>query len=155
MKILIIFYSRTGTTKKVAQSLAQKLNCEAEEIFDTKKRQGGWGYLMAGRDAIQKKLTTLKEIRNKPADFDLVILGTPNWAGNVCTPIRTYLWQYGKDIKQTAFFCTCGGSAGKSFTAMEKLCGLKPQATLELKTKEVWQNHYEEKLNQFVQILNK
>ena len=36
MKYLVVFYSRTGVTKKVAQYLAQRLSCDCEEIIDKK-----------------------------------------------------------------------------------------------------------------------
>ena len=61
MKSLVIFYSRTGNTKKVAENIANDLNCDIEEIFDTKNRAGSIGWLSAGKDANTKKLTTLKE----------------------------------------------------------------------------------------------
>jgi len=54
MKALVVFYSRTGTTKQVAEALAQSLNCDSEELIDTKKRSGPLGFLSAGRTQRQK-----------------------------------------------------------------------------------------------------
>jgi len=42
MKALVVFYSRTSTTKPVAESLAQSLNCDSEELIDTKNAAGLW-----------------------------------------------------------------------------------------------------------------
>lgn len=39
MKILIVFYSRTGTTRKVAHELQKSLKADIEELFD-KNRSG-------------------------------------------------------------------------------------------------------------------
>ena len=77
MKALVVFYSRTGATKQVAEALAESLNCDSEELIDTKKRGGPLGFLSAGKDAKAKKLTKLKDIKRDPALYDLVILGTP------------------------------------------------------------------------------
>ena len=36
MKILVIYYSKTGNTKYVAQKIAEQLNAELSEITDKK-----------------------------------------------------------------------------------------------------------------------
>jgi flavodoxin len=40
MKTLVVYYSRTGTTRKVAEAIAGILRCDIEEVVDTKKRSG-------------------------------------------------------------------------------------------------------------------
>lgn len=40
LSILIAFYSRTGRTKKIAELISNRLNCDYEEIVDMKKRTG-------------------------------------------------------------------------------------------------------------------
>jgi flavodoxin len=39
-KILVVYYSRTGMTKKLANSIANLLFADIEEIVDTKNRSG-------------------------------------------------------------------------------------------------------------------
>ena len=39
-KILVIYYSRTGLTKKLAMCLMDLLHADGEEIIDRKKRSG-------------------------------------------------------------------------------------------------------------------
>ena len=151
MKTLILYYSRTGTTKKVALKLAEALQAEVEEVFDTVNRAGVLGYVTAGRSATMKKLTKIKPLTSNLADYDLVIIGTPIWAWDVSTPIRTLLSEQKDKIKQTAFFCTEGGSGDeKAFVNMAWIINKKPLAVLALLTKEVAQNNFVEKLNEFV-----
>lgn len=108
-KILIVYYSRTGATKKVAEILREKLNCDSEEIIDTKNRSGALGYIMSGRDAMKKKLTKLQPLKKNVADYDLVIIGTPTWVYTLSTPIRTFISENKEKIKSVAIFYTMGG----------------------------------------------
>ena len=141
MKTLVVYYSRTGTTKKVAEEIRVKLGCDIEEIIDTKDRSGIVGYLKSGRDAMYKHLTEIKPQIKNPADYDLVIIGTPVWAWNISTPIRTYLTENKDKLKNVAFFATQGGAgADSAFRAMTDVCGKAPMATLALMTKQVRQN---------------
>ena len=153
MKILITYYSRTGTTKKIAQSLKDKLGVEVEieEIQDSVNRQGMKGYLISGKDAMQRNLTKLLPVNLSPENYDLVIIGTPIWGWNISVPVRTYLNEQKGKFKEVAFFCTMGGSGDeKAFREMEEIIGKKPKAALALKTLEVVKNEFENKLNEFV-----
>jgi menaquinone-dependent protoporphyrinogen IX oxidase len=138
MKILVVYYSRTGFTKKLAEFIAKKINASLEEIRDTVDRSGAKGYLLAGRDATFRRLTKLEKPNYNPADFDLVVIGTPIWSWNMSAPIRTYLHEYKAQLKQAAFFCTMGDNGDeRAFKEMAEIIGKKPIAVLSLKTKEV------------------
>jgi len=156
MKILVVFYSRTGTTKIAAQQIARELNCDLEEIIDFKNRQGVSGYLLAGRDAMLKKLTNIKKIEKELPGYDLIIIGTPIWAFDMSVPIRTFIVSYRNHFKKLAFFCVMGGSGDERvFLNMEKLAGFKPVAKLALKDFQVRQGEYDKPIKQFIkQIKN-
>lgn len=154
MKILVAYYSRTGTTKKVAAALADKLGAELEEIKDTVARSGAIGYLKSGRDGMQRNLTKLEPIAKNPADYDLVIVGTPIWSWSVSAPVRTYLTEQKNNFRQVAFFCTMGGNYGKTFVEMEELVGQEPIGTLALTTRDVVKDEFRGKLDKFPPNLN-
>jgi flavodoxin len=154
MKILIIYYSRTGTVRKVAEKLKEKLNCGLEEIKDLANRQGTLGYLKSGKEATMEKPVKIEEIKNKIEDCDLVIIGTPVWAYNMCSPVRACLINNKDKFKKVAFFCVQGGSGSERvFKKMEELINQKPLATLALLTKEVATNDFEAKLENFINSL--
>lgn len=154
MKTLIAYYSRTGTTKKVAENLAARLDADLEEIRDTADRSGIKGYLRSGRDAMKKNLTKLEPAGRNASEYDLVIVGTPIWAWNVSAPTRTYLEENKSKLKQAAFFCTMGGSGDQqAFAEMERISGQKPAGTLALKTVEVTKDMAEEKITDFVKMI--
>ncbi len=154
MNILVTYYSRTGNTKKVAEKLAVLLKGTAEEIHDTKNREGFLGYLSAGKTATTKMLTTLEKVSNDPASFEIVVIGTPMWNGAMSTPIRTYLTQYKDSFKKVAFFCTHQYTDGSPFEEMASLCGKTPVATLILNSKkEVKGDEYIKKAEEFADRL--
>jgi flavodoxin len=89
MKKLVVFYSRTGTTKKIAQEIARKINADIEEIADLKNRKGILNWILAGRDGMKGSLTKVNYSKD-PGKYDLIIAGTPVWV-NMVPAIRTYL----------------------------------------------------------------
>ena len=154
MKILVTFYSRSGKTKKVAEAISKILKCDKEEIFDTKNRKGIPGFLSSGSDANLRRLTAIKEIKNNPSLYDLVIIGTPIWSSNISTPIRTYLSLHKDDFKKVAFFCTrLGSDTEKAFSDMKHLSQKTPLALLELTSREVARDQYMEKVKEFIKNL--
>jgi flavodoxin len=156
MKTLIVYYSRTGTTKKVAETLKDMLKANSEEITETVDRSGFLGYMRAGRDAMKRKLTVLKDMKYDPVGYDMVIIGTPVWGFNVCPAIRTYLTQHKLNLKKVAFFATMGGSGGKkTLDEMELIAGKAPVATLELKERDVKNNKITPKLKKFTDDIKK
>jgi flavodoxin len=156
MKTLVVYFSRTNTTKKVADELSKGLNCEIEELKDTKNRSGVIGYLSAGRDASLRKLTALEPLKNDIANYDLILVGTPVWSWNISVPVRTFLTEYKEKIKNVAFFCTMGGSgADRTFAEMESISGKAPLALMQMTTKEVVAGNFSKKINDFINNLSK
>ncbi|MFO8133609.1 MAG: hypothetical protein R6U10_06755 [Thermoplasmatota archaeon] len=131
MKPLVVYYSRTGNTEMVAEALAGMLSCPVEGIVDTVKRSGLLGWLRSGRQAMRGETSELEPLEHDPAGFDVVVVGTPVWAGIVSTPVRSYLEMYRDMLPEVAFFCTAGGdNTAGTFADMEACCGREPVATL-------------------------
>ena len=138
MKTLIVCYTRTGGTRMAAQALAAPLGADMEELKETADRSGPKGYLLAGRDAMQKRPAVLLSTARQPADYDLVIVGTPVWAFTMCPAIRTWLQREAAQIRRAAFFCTQGGrGAERTMREMELPAGRPPVARLALRDKDV------------------
>ena len=155
MKALVVFYSRTGTTKKVGNALAELLQCDSEELIDTKKRNGLLGFIRSGRDANSHKLTVLEPLIHDPELYDLVALGTPVWGGSISSPMRTYITTNKSKFNRVAFFCTQGGTENERlFSDMEALCGKKPASVLALRGADVKRGEYKGKLSAFADSLS-
>jgi flavodoxin len=104
MKTLVLYYTRTGNTKFVAETIAAELGADIEVVTDLKKRQGTLGWLSAGRDAMGAKETEIAQTKRTPTDYDLIIIGQPVWAGNPTPAIRTYLNKNDLSGKKVALF---------------------------------------------------
>jgi len=149
-KILVVYYSRTGTTKLAADKIASLLGSETEEIVDTKNRTGSLSFFRCGMDATLKRLTVIREPKNDPQNYGLIIIGTPVWSHNMTPAVRTYVKQKSAAFKKVAFFCTSGnGSNERAFIEMEGLCGKKPVATLELSEEDVIEGNADEAQKEF------
>ena len=124
-KYLVVYYSRTGNTKKVAQEVASRIGADIESITDRKKRSGFFGLISAGKDSVFKRKTVIDEPTKDPANYDMVIIGTPVWAGDMTPAARTYIERYSSKFKSIAFLITSGGGDnGPVAKSMEKLAGM-------------------------------
>ena len=109
MKSLVVYYSRTGNARFVAETIAAEVGADIEEVVDLKKRSGVLGYLSGGSDARRGKETEIAPTTKLPAIYDLIIVGTPVWAGRPTPAILTYLKKNDLSEKKVALFFTQGG----------------------------------------------
>jgi flavodoxin len=149
-KILVIYYSRTGHTRQVAKAISAACEADLEEIRDMRSRAGWLGYWRSGREAWRKEQTTIRAVEKRPEDYDLVVIGTPVWAGNISSPVRTYVTQQHGRFKQVALFCTEGGTGGeRALRELAILCEHVPLATLIVTERELKSGEDRRKVTEF------
>lgn len=150
-KILVVFYSRTGNTKKVGEAIAQELNCDVEQIMDVKSRKGLFGWFRSGAEAVKEVLAPIQDTKKDPSAYDMVIIGSPVWGSRMSSPVRTYISKNKEHFKQVAFFISCSGEGnGIVFDGMEKLSGKKSTATLRIFPVDMSSGSCMEKIKEFV-----
>jgi menaquinone-dependent protoporphyrinogen IX oxidase len=91
MRTLIIFYSRTGNTKKAADALAARMGADLAEIRCDRYRTGFLSYLTAGLDSLTGRLPAITLPPQSASDYDLVVIGGPLWTHHLASPILTFL----------------------------------------------------------------
>jgi flavodoxin len=153
-KILIVYYSRTGTTRIVAEHLSHMLGCDLETIAEPADRRGILGYWRSIIEARRQSRPPIAAPGNDPSHYDLVIVGTPVWAWSVASPVRSYLAANRGKLPETAFFCTMGGAGGdRTFDQMEGVLGKAPLVRCAIHARDVTTGAYREKLNPFMTAL--
>lgn len=156
MKPLVVYYSRTGITRKVSESISKELGCDLEEIVSKRGRNGLWGFLFSGYESYRKKLAAIGETKNDPSEYDLVIIGTPLWSFSMSSPVRTYITKNKELFQKVAFLVTYGGTGiEKPMAELEELCGKKPVGTLAVTTMDVAQDKYLQSVKEFVSAISK
>ncbi len=120
MSSLVVFYSRTGNSKFVAEKVASELSADTEEVVDLKNRRGWLGFIRAGYDATRGKETLIEKMQKSPRDYDLIAVGTPVWNSRLTPAIRTYLKENDLSQKRIALLSTNEGRGSARTLAMMK-----------------------------------
>jgi flavodoxin len=121
MKSLVVYYTRTGNAKFIAETIASNIGAEMEEIVDLKKRSGPIGFLTGGKDATQGKETEIGKIKYLPQDYDLIVIGTPVWSSSPTPAIRTYINHNDFAGKKVAIFLTASKENNKALEKTKSL----------------------------------
>ena len=129
-KVLIIYYSRSGNTREIANQIHERVGGdiielqtvepypdEYEEVTKQAKQELNSGF----KPALKTKV-------EKIGSYDVIFVGSPNWWGTIAAPVKTFLSEYDLSGKTIVPFITHGGSGlGRSVTDIATLC---PNSTI-------------------------
>lgn len=102
MKILVVYATRTGTGKMIADRIGEALNADVEQIVDKVNRKGVLGFIRSGFQAFTKRCSPIGPPLRNPAQYDMTILISPIWASSLSSPMRTFLREDGQKMKDVA-----------------------------------------------------
>lgn len=114
-RVLIVYYSYSGTTKSVAQSLQKKNSGDLYEIKPDKAYPSDI-YETSDRAKQERDSGKLPKLTGKLPDvsnYDLILVGGPVWSGAVATPVMSFLDQMDFKGKAVAGFWTDSGDPGE------------------------------------------
>lgn len=156
MKTLLVYYSRSGHTEQIAKEIARQCKADIDRIRDADvDRSGLWGYLRSGWQALSRATPPIQRVGKNPADYELVVIGTPVWNWGLAAPVRSYARQHAGEFRQLAFFCTEGGSGDlRAFDELQRICGRMPRATLAVKEPDLAPSRHAQPLRRFVAQLS-
>jgi flavodoxin len=151
MKILVVYYSRSGRSRAVAEAIARRLNADLQEVMPLKGYRGLFGFFRGGYQAARRKLPAIQPPDREAAAYDLVLFGTPIWAGRMSSPMRSCITGQKAAIKRYAFFCTAGSAEQQAaLDDLRELIGFDPAGTLVLTSPEVSRGRFQQKLDGFL-----
>jgi len=122
MKSIIVYYSLEGNCKLIAESMAKEIGADTLELKLKKAvpTSAPMKFVIGGRSAMMKETPELSNSAFNIFDYDLVIVGSPVWAGTYAPAIRTFAADAKVQNKKMAFFaCSGGGSTAKCINNMK------------------------------------
>lgn len=152
--ILVVYFSRSGYTRRIASEIARLAAADVAEIREARSRSGLRGYLRSALEAWRRHPVAIEADALDPRDYATVVVGSPVWAGNLSSPVRAYLARHRGDFSRVALFCTQGGSgASKVLDQMASLCGCTPVAAEFFNDSEIDRDRHAAKREAFVAAL--
>lgn len=127
-KVLVVYFSATGTTEGVAEHIADGLNAEIYEIIPEEPyTDADLNY----NDNNSRSTIEMNDPSSRPAisgsvenmeQYDIVFIGYPIWWGEAPRILSTFVESYDFSGKTVVPFCTSGGSGvGSSASNLEQL----------------------------------
>ena len=128
IKVLVAYFSATGTTKGVAERIADGLNADLYEIVPEEPyTDADLNY----NDNSSRSTVEMNDTDARPEisgsvesmdQYDIVFLGYPIWWGDAPRIMSTFVESYDFSGKTVVPFCISGGSGiGSSASNLEKL----------------------------------
>lgn len=124
-KVLIVYYSYTGNTKKLTENIQGMTNADVVEIepvtpysedYDTVEDQ-------AKKEEDNNFMPEIKTKVDNIDSYDYILIGSPIWWYQVASPVKTFLSQTDLSNKNVALFVTHGGwGLGQSEDNIKDLC---------------------------------
>lgn len=93
-KPLIVFFSWGGSTRAIAAEAARLTGAETFQVVPAKLYPSGYNETVdiAKKEQADNARPALKELKApRLADYDTVIIATPNWWGSLPMPVMTFL----------------------------------------------------------------
>ena len=129
MKTLVAYFSASGITAKVAETLADAINADVHAIIPTVPYTDAdlnW------RDKNSRSSVEMNDPTSRPAieslrdnmnEYDTIFLGFPIWWYRAPTIINTFLESYDMSDKTIVVFATSGGSGmGETVEKLKDSC---------------------------------
>lgn len=124
-KILVVYYSYSGSTRKLAEEIALLTDADLFELIPEK--QYSFNYNTASkeiRNEIERGYCPkLLEKIESIDEYKYIFIGSPNWFKSFAPPVLTFLRSVNTKGKNIIPFCTHGGGGfGNILSLISKEC---------------------------------
>lgn len=123
-KVLIAYFSWGGNTRGIAREIQEQTGADLFEITPVNPYSTDYNTVLmqAQEDQHRQARPELSEHVQNFDQYDVILLGYPNWWASIPMPIAAFLEEYDFSEKTIIPFCSHGGGRfGQSLTAIAKL----------------------------------
>lgn len=120
-KSLVVYYSCTGNTEKVAKCIQKKTDSDIFKIELKKDYSVAKAYTVGLVHASTGHKPLMKEDIDI-SEYDTIYLGTPVWMFTISPALRTFLCNHKFENKTIYPFCTDEGGKGNCLEKITELC---------------------------------
>lgn len=128
MKSIVLYFSRTGNSERIARKIAEKAGCGLSRITDDKNWKGVFGFLRGGLYAARFRGTN--PVLSPEVDFDAfdrIMIVSPVWAGNAVPAVFSLLMRKKDSLNKIGLVLSSGGGeTGPVFDKLESKIGSIP-----------------------------
>lgn len=107
-RVLVAYFSYSGTTRRVAEALSSQTGADLYEIAP--KEAYSNVYMQSNMEIRRNSRPELAGTVENMEDYDIVFVGYPVWFHATPAPVNTFLESYDLAGKLVVPFCTSGGS---------------------------------------------
>lgn len=107
-KVLVAYFSYSGTTKGIANAISERTGADLFEIKTQKEYSNV--YTESNREIRRNEKPKLADTLEQPESYDIVFVGYPVWWHATPAPVNTFLESYDWKGKLMIPFCTSGES---------------------------------------------
>lgn len=162
MKTLVVYFSNSGNTRTVARALAEQFDADIEELREQGSRPllqvpregekpDGLSVMKAAMGGFLRFSSQIEDPRYEPSAYDLVIVGSPIWAGGITPAVRSYLKEHRRHLQAVAFFCTGETpEKGHALNQMQKTVRKEPIAVMSVPADEISKHNVDTRISEFV-----
>jgi hypothetical protein len=146
-KVLVVFHSRTGHCRMVAEALSHKRGWALGEVVYL---AGAQSYSRCARDALLRREPKIRYRGPDPSGFDLVVLVSPIWCWRLCPPMRRFVrTMHGKLGNVAVLSCMGGSGASNAVAEVRRLVHRPVVVQLALRQDDVAAGRHVESLEAF------
>ena len=113
----IIFYTRTGKTRAIAEAIRELYTYDLQEIIDLRDRSGLLGYISGVIDILFRPITEILPKELNLDSYNLLYIGAPIWGNRFPPAITTFFSTARFSDKKVILFANFGSGMKDSIFA--------------------------------------
>lgn len=139
MKTLIVYYSYTNNTEKVAKRIAELKKYDILKLEPLVDYSTDYQKVVDEEEAKMdsEEIVELKPINVDLNQYDRIILGTPVWWYTMAPVVRSFLSSNNLNGKKVIAFITNGGWLGHTVEDIKKYCEIENYINLKFNSDKI------------------